>query len=105
MHTEWCVRRASAATRTPAVVPPSSRSIFPPPQVPSRNFGHLAFGVDDIYRSCEAFLSRGIAILRPPRDGQTAFVKSPDGISVKLVQKGAPMPRFERWQFHDAGEV
>jgi len=73
--------------------------------VPSRNFGYLAFGVDEIYMTCETFLSRGIAILRPPRDGQTAYVKSPDGISIKLLQKGGPKQIIDRWQFRDAGEI
>ena len=62
-----------------------------------RNFGHLAFGVDDIYKQCAALRDSGVAILRPPRDGRMAFVRSPDDISVELLQKGAPLPPQEPW--------
>jgi lactoylglutathione lyase len=59
-----------------------------------RNFGHLAYAVDDIYATCEKLQSHGVAILRPPRDGRMAFVRSPDDISVELLQKGnALMPK------------
>ncbi len=63
-----------------------------------RNFGHLAFEVDDIYRACEKLAERGVAILRPPRDGRMAFVRSPDEISVELLQKGSALPPQEPWQ-------
>ena len=63
-----------------------------------RNFGHIAFGVDDIYGLCESLQSGGVSILRPPRDGRMAFVRSPDGISVELLQKGTPLPVKEPWQ-------
>ncbi len=56
-----------------------------------RNFGHLAYRVDDIYALCDRLQAGGVAILRPPRDGHMAFVRSPDGISVELLQKGDPL--------------
>jgi len=62
-----------------------------------RNFGHLAFAVDDIYALCERLQSNGVTILRPPRDGRMAFVKSPDGISIELLQSGEPLPIQEPW--------
>jgi lactoylglutathione lyase len=62
-----------------------------------RNFGHLAFEVDDIYQTCVHLQSLGITINRPPRDGRMAFVKSPDGISVELLQKGTALPHAEPW--------
>lgn len=63
-----------------------------------RNFGHLAFEVDDIYALCERLEARGVTILRPPRDGRMAFVRSPDQISVELLQRGAALPANEPWQ-------
>lgn len=60
-------------------------------------FGHLAFGVEDIYALCERLQEQGVAILRPPRDGYMAFVKSPDGISVELLQQGEALPPQEPW--------
>ena len=62
-----------------------------------RNFGHLAYEVDDVYAACERLQSIGVAILRPPREGRMAFVRSPDGISVELLQKGANLPVQEPW--------
>lgn len=62
-----------------------------------RNFGHLAFGVDDIYAFCKRLQEHGITINRPPRDGRMAFVKSPDGISIELLQKGDALPAAEPW--------
>ena len=62
-----------------------------------RNFGHLAYAVDDIYSSCQRLMDAGVTINRPPRDGHMAFVRSPDGISVELLQKGAPLPPAEPW--------
>lgn len=62
-----------------------------------RNFGHLAFSVDDIYATCRKLMDAGVAINRPPRDGRMAFVKSPDGISVELLQKGDAQPVSEPW--------
>ena len=62
-----------------------------------RNFGHLAFEVDDIYATCAHLESKGITINRPPRDGRMAFIKSPDGISVELLQTGAALAHAEPW--------
>jgi lactoylglutathione lyase len=62
-----------------------------------RNFGHVAFEVDDIYATCERLQAGGVAILRPPRDGHMAFVRSPDQISVELLQRGASLPPREPW--------
>jgi lactoylglutathione lyase len=62
-----------------------------------RNFGHLAFAVDDIYALCDKLQDNGVTILRPPRDGRMAFVKSPDGISVELLQAGGALPPKEPW--------
>ncbi len=63
-----------------------------------RSFGHLAFQVEDIYQKCEDLQNKGVTILRPPRDGYMAFIKSPDGISVELLQKGQPQPVKEPWK-------
>jgi lactoylglutathione lyase len=63
-----------------------------------RNFGHLAYQVDDIYAACQRLLDRGVEINRPPRDGRMAFVRSPDGISIELLQAGAALPAQEPWQ-------
>jgi lactoylglutathione lyase len=62
-----------------------------------RNFGHLAYEVDDIYASCRRLMERGVTINRPPRDGRMAFVRSPDLISIELLQKGAALPPQEPW--------
>jgi lactoylglutathione lyase len=63
----------------------------------ARNFGHLAFRVDDIYATCAHLQAMGVTINRPPRDGHMAFVRSPDLISIELLQKGAPLPPAEPW--------
>ena len=63
-----------------------------------RNFGHLAYEVDDIYELCERLENGGVTVNRPPRDGRMAFVRSPDGISVELLQKGDALPPKEPWQ-------
>lgn len=63
-----------------------------------RNFGHLAFQVDDIYALCQKLLDAGISINRPPRDGHMAFVRSPDGISIELLQRGEALAAREPWQ-------
>ena len=63
----------------------------------ARNFGHLAFEVDDIYASCSRLQAAGVVINRPPRDGRMAFVRSPDGISIELLQKGSALPAVEPW--------
>ncbi len=62
-----------------------------------RNFGHLAYNVDDIYATCQRLADGGVTINRPPRDGHMAFVRSPDGISIELLQAGAPLPPKEPW--------
>lgn len=62
-----------------------------------RNFGHLAYAVDDIYATCQRLADHGVTISRPPRDGRMAFVRSPDQISVELLQKGEPLPKAEPW--------
>jgi lactoylglutathione lyase len=62
-----------------------------------RNFGHLAFEVEDIYATCQRLQDAGITILRPPRDGRMAFVRSPDRISIELLQRGTPLPDQEPW--------
>ena len=63
-----------------------------------RNFGHLAYAVEDIYASYARLRAQGVAILRPPRDGYMAFVRSPDGISIELLQQGMPLPPAAPWQ-------
>ena len=62
-----------------------------------RNFGHLAYEVDDIYASCRRLMEGGVTINRPPRDGRMAFVRSPDGISIELLQKGDALAPSEPW--------
>jgi lactoylglutathione lyase len=62
-----------------------------------RNFGHLAYQVDDIYELCQSLMDSGVVISRPPRDGHMAFVRSPDNISVELLQKGDALPAQEPW--------
>jgi lactoylglutathione lyase len=62
-----------------------------------RNFGHVAYAVENIYDSCQRLADGGVVINRPPRDGRMAFVRSPDGISVELLQIGAPLPPAEPW--------
>jgi lactoylglutathione lyase len=62
-----------------------------------RNFGHLAYRVDDIYAACERLQGARVVINRPPRDGRMAFVRSPDGISIELLQKGEALPQQEPW--------
>lgn len=63
-----------------------------------RNFGHLAYAVDDIHAACERLQAHGVTINRPPRDGRMAFVRSPDGISVELLQRGQPLTPTEPWK-------
>ncbi|MEM8770045.1 MAG: VOC family protein [Pseudomonadota bacterium] len=62
-----------------------------------RNFGHLAYRVKDIYALCQKLMDSGVTINRPPRDGHMAFVRSPDGISIELLQEGDPLPPKEPW--------
>lgn len=63
-----------------------------------RNFGHLAYEVENIYETCRHLADAGVTILRPPRDGHMAFIRSPDDISIELLQKGAPLPPQEPWK-------
>lgn len=63
----------------------------------ARNFGHLAFAVDDIYATCAHLQAQGVTLNRPPRDGRMAFVRSPDQISIELLQKGEALPAQEPW--------
>lgn len=62
-----------------------------------RNFGHLAYEVEDIYAFCDKLIKGGVTLNRPPRDGRMAFVRSPDNVSIELLQKGAPLPVQEPW--------
>ena len=63
-----------------------------------RNFGHLAYSVENIYEVCEKLIKKGVTINRPPRDGHMAFVKSPDGISIEILQEGESLPLQEPWR-------
>ncbi|HSC47004.1 MAG TPA: VOC family protein [Gammaproteobacteria bacterium] len=63
-----------------------------------RNFGHLAYRVEDIYGLCERLMRAGVVINRPPRDGHMAFIRTPDGISLELLQQGDPLPPCEPWK-------
>ena len=69
----------------------------PEDYVGGRNFGHLAYRVDDLYGLCQRLMDAGVTINRPPRDGHMAFVRSPDGISIELLQKGDALPPVEPW--------
>ena len=66
-----------------------------------RNFGHLAYNVKNIYEICKKLMENGVTINRPPRDGHMAFVRSPDGISIELLQEGKPLPISEPWKSMD----
>ena len=85
----------SAAERAPEIE--LTYNWDPEPYSGGRNFGHLAYAVDDVYAACRRLSDGGVAINRPPRDGRMAFVRSPDGISVELLQKGAALPPAEPW--------
>ena len=63
-----------------------------------RNFGHLAYSIDNIYETCDHLMKNGVTINRPPRDGHMAFIKSPDGISIEILQEGDALPLQEPWQ-------
>jgi len=69
----------------------------PQPYAGGRNFGHLAYLVEDIYALCQKLMDAGVTINRPPRDGYMAFIRSPDGISIELLQRGQPRPSQEPW--------
>jgi lactoylglutathione lyase len=70
----------------------------PEPYAEGRNFGHLAYAVDNIYDSCQRLQDAGVTINRPPRDGRMAFVRSPDNISIELLQRGEPLAPAEPWK-------
>lgn len=70
----------------------------PEPLDEGRNFGHLAYRVDNVYDTCQRLMDQGVTINRPPRDGRMAFVRSPDRISIELLQAGEPLPPKEPWQ-------
>jgi lactoylglutathione lyase len=70
----------------------------PQPYGGGRNFGHLAYAVEDIYATCARLAAHGVTILRPPRDGHMAFVRSPDNISIELLQRGAALAPAEPWK-------
>ena len=70
----------------------------PEPYTGGRNFGHLAYAVEDLYATCRRLLDHGVTINRPPRDGHMAFVRSPDNISIELLQSGEALPPAEPWQ-------
>ena len=69
----------------------------PEPTTGGRNFGHLAYRVDNIYKTCQKLLDQGVTIKRPPRDGYMAFIRSPDGISIELLQRGDKLEPAEPW--------
>ena len=88
-------RSRSAAERSPEVE--LTFNWDPQPYEGGRNFGHLAYKVDDIHAACQRLMDGGVVINRPPRDGRMAFVRSPDNISVELLQAGAALPPAEPW--------
>lgn len=88
-------RARSAAERAPEVE--LTYNWDPEDYAGGRNFGHLAYKVDDIYAACRRLMDGGVIINRPPRDGYMAFVRSPDGISIELLQEGDPLPPAEPW--------
>ena len=88
-------KRSAAANHAPLIE--LTHNWDPEDYGEGRNFGHLAFEVDDIYATCEELAASGIAINRPPRDGRMAFIRSPDNISIELLQKGDALPPSEPW--------
>jgi lactoylglutathione lyase len=86
-----------AAPETPDAEVELTYNWDPEPYGEGRNFGHLAFAVDDIYAACARLMDGGVTINRPPRDGRMAFVRSPDNISIELLQKGDALPPAEPW--------
>ena len=85
----------SAAERSPEVE--LTYNWDPEVYTGGRNFGHLAYKFDDVYAACQRLMDAGVTINRPPRDGNMAFVRSPDGISIELLQEGAPLAPAEPW--------
>ena len=86
-----------SAPETPEAEIELTHNWDPEPYGGGRNFGHLAFGVDDIYAACQRLADGGVTINRPPRDGRMAFVRSPDSISFELLQNGPALPPAEPW--------
>jgi lactoylglutathione lyase len=89
---------AEAATKTKRPLVELTYNWDPEVYAGGRNFGHLAFAVDDIYATCAKLQKAGVTINRPPRDGYMAFIRSPDNISIELLQKGEPKPAEEPWK-------
>lgn len=85
----------SAAERSPEVE--LTYNWDPEEYTGGRNFGHLAYKFDNIYAACQRLMDGGVVINRPPRDGRMAFVRSPEGISIELLQEGEPLPPVEPW--------
>ncbi len=88
-------KAASAASRAPELE--LTYNWDPETYTGGRNFGHLAYKVDNIYETCQRLMDQGVTINRPPRDGYMAFIKSPDNISIELLQEGDPLPVQEPW--------
>ena len=86
-----------AADETPEAEVELTHNWDPENYTEGRNFGHLAFSVDDIHQACERLMNAGITINRPPRDGRMAFVRTPDNISIELLQKGNALTPAEPW--------
>jgi len=86
-----------AAEETPEAEVELTYNWDPETYTGGRNFGHLAFEVADIYATCQSLMDKGVTINRPPRDGRMAFVRSPDNISIELLQKGGALPPAEPW--------
>ncbi|PSU19866.1 VOC family protein [Photobacterium kishitanii] len=89
--------QVEAATQTQSPLLELTYNWDPEAYSGGRNFGHLAFRVDNIYQLCQRLQDHGVIINRPPRDGHMAFVRSPDGISIELLQKGEPLSPAEPW--------
>jgi len=94
---EAAVRRALAEGRRDAPMVELTYNYDTEDYGTARNFGHLAYEVDDIYATCARLKAAGVTIARPPRDGRMAFVRSPDGISIELLQEGEPLVPAEPW--------
>ena len=88
---------AGTATATKAPLLELTHNWDPEAYGEGRNFGHLAYEVDDIYATCDRLMKAGVTINRPPRDGRMAFIRSPDNISIELLQKGEALPKNEPW--------
>jgi lactoylglutathione lyase len=89
--------RAVPSCNSSMEMPSGERTKAMRPSRGGRNFGHLAYKVDDIHAACRRLMDGGVVINRPPRDGRMAFVRSPDGISIELLQEGTALPPVEPW--------